>query len=133
MASLIAPVHTRWGDQDVFGHINNVAYAALMEDARGHFLEINGFAAKGDEVGHIVVRHEIDYVNQMEYRLEPHEMELWIDSLGNSSYILGYELRDATTVYMRAKTTMVCLSLVTNRPMRIPADYRSALEKYTRA
>ncbi|MEY4492752.1 MAG: hypothetical protein RL355_101, partial [Actinomycetota bacterium] len=27
MLEVVVPIHLRWGDMDVYGHINNVAYA----------------------------------------------------------------------------------------------------------
>ena len=38
MTSIVVPIHTRWGDMDIFAHINNVAYVRYLEDARTHFL-----------------------------------------------------------------------------------------------
>ena len=113
---------------DVFAHINNVVYATYMEMARTSLLEAHGFKAVTDELGHMVVRNEIDYVWQLDYRPEPVDMEIWIESLASSSYVIGYELRDSDHVYMRARTKMVCMDMRTNRPTRIPADLRDQLE-----
>lgn len=132
MASLIVPIHTRWGDMDIFEHINNVAYVRYLEDARAYFLESIGRKALDENYGHIVVRNEVDYVWQMEYRIEPYPMELWIGKIGSSSYVIHCELRDDTQVYMRAQTTMVCMDMKTNRPTRLPTEYREILEKSQR-
>ena len=118
---------------DVFAHINNVAYATYMEMARTVLLESNGFTAINDEVGHMVVRNEIDYVWQLESKPEPLDMEIWIESAGNTSYVIGYELRDGEQVYMRAKTTMVCMDMKRNRPGRLPQDVRDLLLSLARS
>ena len=132
VASLIVPIHTRWGDMDVFHHINNVAYARYLEDARAYFLEQAGRRAVDDDHGHIVQRNEIDYLHQMEYRIAPYDMELWVDRIAAASYVLAYELRDDQHIYMKARTTMVCLNMRTERPTRLPAEYLQLLQGLSR-
>ena len=117
---------------DVFHHINNVAYATYMEMARTVLLERNGFTAVNEEIGHMVVRNEIDYVWQLEYRPEPIDMEIWIESVGRTSYVIAYEMRDLEQVYMRAKTTMVLMDMTRNRPGRLPEEMRNLLESLSR-
>jgi acyl-CoA thioester hydrolase len=53
---------------------------------------------------------------------------VWVDSIRNSSYVIGYEMRDDDKVYMRAKTTLVCFDFESGRPVRLPAQYRTDLE-----
>ena len=108
-------------------------FVRYLEDARAHFLEQAGLRAMADDFGHIVVRHEIDFLRQMEYRIEPYDMELWVDSRAAASYVLGYELRDHDDIYMRAKTSMVCLNMRTGKPTRLPDDYLALLQKIGRA
>jgi acyl-CoA thioester hydrolase len=132
MPPIIVPIHTHWGDMDIFQHINNVAYVRYLEDARTHFLEHAGFQPMTAEYGHIVARHDVQYLHQMEHRSAPFQMELWVEDIANATYVLGYELCDSDHVYLRARTTMVCMSMVTNRPTRLPVDYRELLAAHTR-
>lgn len=129
MAALTIPVHLRWGDMDIFKHINNVAYVGYLEDARVALLANAGFAPDLDGFGQLVVRHEIDYVKPLVFQPEPIEMTVWIESMGNSSYVIGYSMHDGGVEYLRAKTTMVCMDLERGRPGRIPAELRAT---YTR-
>ena len=128
MAALTVPVHLRWGDMDIFKHINNVAYVGYLEDARVSLLAQAGFAPDLDGFGQLVVRHEIDYVKPLVFQPEPIEMSVWIESMGNTSYVIGYSLHDSEIEYLRAKTTMVCMDMERGRPGRIPAELR---ETYT--
>ena len=116
----------------MFHHINNVAYATYMEMARTVLLERNGFTAVNEEIGHMVVRNEIDYVWQLEYRPEPIDMEIWIESVGRTSYVIAYEMRDLEQVYMRAQTTMVLMDMTRNRPGRLPEEMRNLLQSLSR-
>lgn len=129
MAALTIPVHLRWGDMDIFKHINNVAYVGYLEDARVALMTNAGFAPELDGYGQFVFRHEIDYLKPLVYRPEPIEITVWIESMGNTSYVIGYSMHDAEIEYLRAKTTMVCMDLERGRPGRIPSELR---ETYTR-
>jgi acyl-CoA thioester hydrolase len=129
VAALTIPVQLRWGDMDIFKHINNVAYVRYLEDARVALLANAGFAPDLDGFGQLVVRHEIDYVKPLVFQPEPIEMSVWIESMGNTSYVIGYSLHDGEIGYLRAKTTMVCMDMERGRPGRIPAELR---ETYTR-
>ena len=88
-----------------------------------------GFTPDLDGFGQLVVRHEIDYVKPLVFQPEPIEMTVWIESMGNSSYVIAYSMHDGDIEYLRAKTTMVCMDLERGRPGRIPAELR---ETYTR-
>ena len=132
MAILTVPVHLRWGDMDVFEHINNVAYIGYLEDARVSLLANAGFAPELDGIRQFVVRHEIDYLKPLTFRAEPMQMQVWIESIGNSSYVIGYCLLDEEAEYMRAKTTMVCMKMESGLPGRIPSELKQTYEKLMR-
>jgi acyl-CoA thioester hydrolase len=133
MASVIVPIHLRWSDMDIYHHVNNVAYANYLETARVQFLADHNLDPTVEGYGQLVARLEIDYKAPLEYRAEPVEMELWVSEIGASSYVINYELRDAQTVYMQAKTVMVCVSVEHGVPGRIPAVLREILASAERS
>ncbi|NBO27206.1 MAG: acyl-CoA thioesterase [Actinobacteria bacterium] len=121
MAALTIPVHLRWGDMDIFKHINNVAYVGYLEDARVSLLANAGFAP------------DLDGFKPLVFQPEPIEMTVWIESMGNSSYVIGYSMHDGGVEYLRAKTTMVCMDLERGRPGRIPAELRATYTRLMRS
>jgi len=118
---------------DIYHHVNNVAYANYLETARVQFLAEHKLDPTVEGYGQLVARLEIDYKAPLEYRVEPVEMELWVSDVGASSYVINYELRDEQTVYMQAKTIMVCVSVEHGVPGRIPAVLRQILESTERS
>ena len=132
MGILNVPVHLRWGDMDVFEHINNVAYVGYLEDARVSLLANAGFAPELDGIRQFVVRHEIEYLKPLTFRSEPVNMQVWIESIAKSSYVIGYCLVDENAEYMRAKTTLVCMSMQSGLPCRIPLQLKETYEKLMR-
>ena len=48
-------VPVAWGEQDLFGHVNNVVYFRYFETVRMHYLERIGILRSYKEVGHGVI------------------------------------------------------------------------------
>lgn len=126
------PVPLRWSDMDAYGHVNNVQYLRLLEEAR-----ISAFAqwfgGEGSEAmvegGVIVARQEIEYVRPLVYGQQPARVDLWVSRIGGSSFEIGYEVRDegAGEPCALAETTMAAFDLGAQRPRRLGQDERSAL------
>jgi len=132
------PIVLRWSDMDAYGHVNNVVFLRLLEDARvlafhGHNSEDGGSML---DTGVLVARHEIDYVAPLHWRPEPIAIDLWVTEIKGASFDMGYEVLDddpaggKPTVYARAESTLVVYDLSQNRPRRISAGERERLESW---
>lgn len=126
------PVPLRWADMDSYGHVNNVVFLQLMEEAR-----VALFAGTEDEFGlgllqtGIVVAHaEIEYLATLNHRTAPVDVELWVTRIGGADFDLHYEVRDEAALYARAATTMVVYQLADERPRRITPRERDVLERW---
>ena len=140
----------RWSDMDAYGHVNNVQFLRLLEDAR-----VVAFAAAGSDeggamvdTGLLVAAQRIEYLEPLVYRTAPVAIDLWVTRLTAATIDLGYEvLDDADTpagltahghahdarlergarVYARAETTLVTYDLAAHRPRRMTASERARL------
>jgi acyl-CoA thioester hydrolase len=123
---------------DAYGHVNNVQFLRLLEDAR-----VVAFAATGTdeggsvvETGLLVARQQIEYVQPLVYRTAPVAIDLWLTDLAAASFDLGYEVLDEDTgegppkVYARAETTLVLFDRVNERPRRMTPAERERLEAW---
>lgn len=129
----------RWSDMDVYGHVNNVQFLRLLEDARvvafhGHDLDDGGSVL---ETGLLVARHEIDYLRPLRYRPAPIAIDLWVTALRSADFDVDYEVRDdepatggGPVVYARAQSTMVLYDLGAGRPRRFTAGERERLQEW---
>ncbi|NBU31638.1 MAG: acyl-CoA thioesterase [Actinobacteria bacterium] len=133
MASVVVPIYLRWSDMDIYHHVNNVAYANYLESARVQFLANHGLEPTVDGYGQLVARLEIDYKAPLEYHAQPVDMELWVSKIGASTYEINYELRDSQTIYVQAKTLMVCVSVEHGVPGRIPEKLLTILRATARS
>lgn len=126
-------VPLRWSDMDAYGHINNVQFLRLLEDARVlGFQDWFGPDRSMLDEGVLVARHEIEYLAPLSFRTSPIVVVMWATSVSGASFDLGYEVRDtadsASTVYARAETTLVAYDFAGARPRRIRPHERAILD-----
>jgi acyl-CoA thioester hydrolase len=125
-------VPLRWSDMDAYGHVNNVQFLRLLEDARViAFHDWFGQDRSLLNEGVLVARHEIEYLAPLDFRHAPISVDMWATTILGASFDLGYELRDpaevGTTLYARAETTLVAYDFATLSPRRLRPDQRAVL------
>jgi acyl-CoA thioester hydrolase len=97
----IVDISLRWGDSDLFDHVNNVRFFSLLEEAR---VRIHSAAARGSDIlenGLVVVEQKLTYLTPLHYRQEPVQVGLTVDHVGGSSFRFACRIFDA-----RADTLM---------------------------
>src|SRR6218665_1354266 len=98
-------IELRWGDQDAYGHVNNVAFARYLEEARGRTFWLGSGRERTGMERHfrgddptgpkmLVASQQIEFVRGLEYSERPVSIELWIGKLGGSSLEVHYEILD---------------------------------------
>ena len=127
-------VPLRWSDMDAYGHVNNVQFLRLLEDARViAFDQWFGQDRSLLEEGVVVARHEIEYLAPLDFRHAPVTVDLWATKVGGASFDLAYEVRDpamvGTMLYARAETTLVAYDFAAARPRRLRPDERAVLNE----
>lgn len=132
-----AEIGLRWGDMDAYGHVNNVQFHRLLEEARIRAFS-HWFHARGSErmlaSGVLLARQEIEFLSQLPYRPEPLLVEMWITHIGGASWDMAYEMRDpegvGDTLHARAESTQVAFDLSAQRPRSLDSEERAALQAY---
>jgi acyl-CoA thioester hydrolase len=124
----------RWSDMDIYGHVNNVQFLRLLEEARVLALS-EDMTAQGGGTGLLVARSEIEYLSPLVFRPEPIAVDLWVPRIGAVDFDMAYEVLDVAAngdgppqVYARAQTSLVAFDLSSERPRRITSSERARLE-----
>ncbi len=121
------PVSLRFSDQDSMGHINNVAFAAYVEQARVAF--IDAFLRNRVEgIDYILASVNIDYRREMHF---PGTVDIGIRliRIGNKSITTGYGLfKDGENV-ATAGSVNVFFDTKNGKTIPIPDNLRSILGK----
>lgn len=124
------PLETRWSDNDIYGHINNVVYYSYIDSVVNRFLiEEGGLDINAGDIVGFVVSSGCEYLKPAAYP-EALEAGLRVDHLGNSSvrYGVGVFRRGEDSPCARGFSVHVFVARPDNRPVPLPGTLRRALQ-----
>ncbi|NBA94320.1 thioesterase family protein [Pseudomonas sp. R5(2019)] len=124
------PILTRWHDNDVYGHVNNVTYYSFFDTAVNTYLiEEGGLDIHSGEVVGFVVSSACDYFASIAFP-ERIEVGLRVGKLGNSSvqYELAVFKAGEADACAAGRFVQVFVERASNRPVAIPNPLRGALQ-----
>ncbi|KGE02681.1 acyl-CoA thioesterase [Pseudohaliea rubra] len=125
------PVSTRWADNDIYGHVNNVVYYAWFDSAVNRYLiEEGGLDIAGGTIVAFVVSSGCDYLAPVTYP-EAIEVGMRVDRLGNSSVRYGVAIFRAgeDTACAHGHFVHVFVERASSRAVAIPGGLRAALDR----
>lgn len=124
-------VATRWMDNDIYGHVNNVVYYSYFDSVINRYLiRDGGLDIVAGEVIGVVAESHCRYLRGFAF---PDEIDagLAVGKLGRSSvrYEIGLFARDQQEASAEGYFVHVFVDRLSRRPVPIPERLRSALEK----
>jgi acyl-CoA thioester hydrolase len=124
----VYPCPVRWSDMDAYGHVNNVRFLTLYEEARVAlmFAGAREHGLTSFEEGVVIARHEVDYLRAVDYS-DQVRIELWLEQIRPSRFVIGYELFTADQLASRARSVCVPFDLANARPRRLSGSERDFL------
>jgi acyl-CoA thioester hydrolase len=124
-------LQTRWIDNDIYGHINNVTYYSYFDTIVNKFL-INscGFDPHGDKIIGIVVETMCSFKKPISFP-DQIDLGLRIGKLGKTSvrYEIGVFREDENEASASGYFIHVFVDRISNQPVTIPDSYRTNLER----
>lgn len=127
------PVHVRFSDVDILGHVNNVKYVDFVQDAQTAFmLGVFVEAAVDGHVDLVVAHTELDYLGQMDLRSEPYDVWTRVAEVGTTSVSFDVEIRDAERVMARGRIVAVNLDPEADHPLPVLPHHREIFERRMR-
>jgi acyl-CoA thioester hydrolase len=124
-------ITTRWEDNDIYGHVNNVVYYSLFDTAVGHYmLHEAGLDPWSHGVVGLVVETGCRYHRSMAFPDTVH-VGLRVAHLGKSSvrYEIGIFRNDEDSACADGHFVHVFVDRPTQRPVSIPEQIRDALKR----
>lgn len=123
------PLATRWADNDIYGHLNNVVYYALFDTAVNGWLVENGLLRVGNSpVIGLVVSSACDYFQSVGF---PDRLEagLRTERVGGSSVTYGVAIFREGDGHAAAagRFTHVYVTADAHRPTPLSDEMRAAL------
>ncbi len=125
------PITTRWSDNDIYGHVNNVTYYSYFDTAANRYLiEEGGLDISDGRIVGYVVNSGCEYHAPITYP-ESVQAGIRVDRLGNSSVQYGIAIfrEGEQTAAAHGYFVHVFVERAENRSVPIPGKLRAALEK----
>ena len=124
-------IGTRWADNDVYGHVNNVVYYSWFDTAvNAHLVEAGVLDLHGGAVIGLVVETQCHYFEPLAF-----PQTVWaglrVAHLGRSSvrYEVGLFAEGAESSAAHGHFVHVYVDRSTRRPVPLPSLWKQTLEK----
>jgi acyl-CoA thioester hydrolase len=123
-------ISTRWMDNDVYGHLNNVVYYSLFDTAvNGYLVEAGALDIQRSEVIGLVVETHCNYFAPVEFPTAI-DAGLRVEHIGSSSvrYRIGLFAAGQPHTAAHGHFVHVYVDRAVRRPVALPAALRQALQ-----
>ncbi|NHC03960.1 acyl-CoA thioesterase [Acinetobacter sp. 187] len=130
--AFIFPIQTRWADNDIYGHVNNVTYYSYFDTAANALLiQKAGFDLQHSPSIGLVVESMCTFLEELSYP-EIIEVGVAIRKLGNSSacYDLAIFKQGKLQASAQGHFVHVFIDRQTRKSTSIPNEMRDALSNY---
>lgn len=124
------PLHVRFSDVDVYGHVNNVKYFEYYQEARIPVVDRISAGEDHSGIGVVIARKQVDYLRPIRFRAKPYDVWSWISHVGSRSVTVESEIRDGDTVFSRAKVVMVFFDPKAQRSAQPPESLMTRLRDF---
>lgn len=124
-------ITTRWADNDIYGHINNVVYYSYFDTlANQYLIEFANFNPSNAAIIGVVVHSNCTYIKAIAY---PDKIQagLSVKKLGNSSvtYSIGIFKKNENSPCAYGEFIHVFVDRKTKQSISIPEGIREALKQ----
>lgn len=130
---LVISLPIQWGDQDSFGHVNNVVYFRWFESARIAYFEKVGLQQlmTTASVGPILAAINCNYRRQLTYP-DTVRVGARITKIGRSSMTMEHRLvsESAGALAADGDSTIVAFDYAANKSHPVPDAIREAISRF---
>ena len=126
------PITTRWMDNDVYGHVNNVVYYSFFDTAvNGLLMDAGVLDIHQGEVIGLVVETQCNYFAPIAFP-QPVAAGVRVAQLGRSSvrYEIGLYPGDAPECAAAGHFVHVYVDRATRRPVPLPEPLKAVLQSW---
>ena len=122
----------RWDDLDAMGHVNNAKYLTFAQEARFIWSteEFSKAMRESSLIEMVVARAEIDFTAPIYDGGRFVDVEISVEKIGNTSFVLLYTISAAGQVFAKIKTVQVAVSMETKKSRQLTDTEREFLGRY---
>ena len=128
----ISKQFVRWDDLDAMAHVNNAKYLTFAQEARFVWSTAVFSSAMNAStlIEMVVARAEVDFFEPIYEGGRFVDVEITVEKIGNSSFVVMYTIGDEGKVFAKVKTVQVAISLETKKSRPLTDKEREFLTKY---
>ncbi|MCX6448313.1 MAG: thioesterase family protein [Actinobacteria bacterium] len=122
----------RWDDLDAMTHVNNAKYLTFAQEARFVWSTAVFTSAMNAStlIEMVVARAEVDFIEPIYEGGRFVDVEISVEKIGTSSFVVLYTIGDEGKVFAKVKTVQVAISLETKKSRPLTEKEREFLSKY---
>jgi acyl-CoA thioester hydrolase len=122
----------RWDDLDAMTHVNNAKYLTFAQEARFVWSTAVFTSAMNSStlIEMVVARAEVDFIEPIYEGGRFVDVEISVEKIGTSSFVVLYTICDEGTIFAKVKTVQVAISLETKKSRPLTDKEREFLTKY---
>ena len=122
----------RWDDLDAMTHVNNAKYLTFAQEARFVWSTAVFTSAMNASplIEMVVARAEVDFIEPIYEGGRFVDVEISVEKIGTSSFVVLYTIGDEGKVFAKVKTVQVAISLETKKSRPLTDKEREFLTKY---
>lgn len=123
-------INTRWIDNDVYGHVNNVQYYSFFDTVVNHSLiSFKLLDFEKSEIIGLVVETSCTYHKPISFP-DIIEAGLKVEKIGNSSvkYLIGLFKKEESCVCATGYFVHVYVDRQNRKPKKLPTEFKKKLE-----
>lgn len=127
---VVISLPVQWGEQDLFGHVNNAIYFRWFESARIAYLDRIGLSdlMQRDQIGPILAAIGCNYRRQLKF---PDTVDIGsrITRIGRTSLTMSHALRSRAqgAIVADGESTIVAFDYRAQHPVAVPESIRAAI------
>ena len=122
----------RWDDLDAMTHVNNAKYLTFAQESRFVWSTSVFTSAMNAStlIEMVVARAEVDFIEPIYEGGRFVDVEISVEKIGTSSFVVAYTIGDEGKVFAKVKTVQVAISLETKKSRPLTEKEREFLTKY---
>jgi acyl-CoA thioester hydrolase len=123
-------IPVQWGDQDSFGHVNNVVHFRWMESARIAYFAALGAAIHNEGLGPILASIKCDFRRQLQYPDTVH-VSASITKIGRTSLTMVHRVYsdEQRALVSEGDSVIVMFDYTAQKPTPVPEAVRAKIEE----
>jgi len=127
---VLLTLSVQWGDQDMFGHVNNVVYFRWMESGRIAYFSAAGIAGmtNNQAIGPILASIKCDFRRQLTFP-DTLLISSSVTSIGRKSMKMAHRVYSTAqqAVAAEGESVIVMFDYPHQRPIAVPDDIRASI------